>query len=143
MSTTEGFLPVDYIALSEDLTSLSDADLRAFDANALTTFNAIGASGATEFATLQAETATMGQINTDRARIKAELSSRADAVNKLNADRQAAFSASQEFAALPETPAIVPTPQAAPAPQACSSRQAQRLAGRRPGAGSEAGRTTA
>lgn len=106
---------MDYAALSEDLTSLSDADLRAFDTNALTTFNTIARSGATEFAALQAETATMSQINADRARIKAELSSRADAVNKLNAERAAAFAQAEEFsAALPEVPAVAPDPVAQP-----------------------------
>lgn len=113
MSITEGFLPVDYIALSEDLTSLSDTDLKAFDASAVTVFNTLAQSGATEFSVLQAENATMSQITADRGRIRAELSSRADAVAKFNAERAANLAANAEFSALPETPAVV---AAVPAP---------------------------
>lgn len=113
---------MDYIALSEDLTSLSDADLKAFDADALNTFNSLRDSGATEFSVLQAETVTLSQIISDRGRIKAELSSRAAAVTQLNADRAAAFAAASEFSALPETPAITPVPApAAPAPLTASA----------------------
>lgn len=126
---------MDYTALSEDLTSLSDAELRAFDSNAVTTFNTIAQSGATEFAALQAETAIMGQINADRARIAAELSSRTAAVTKLNADRAAALTAAQEFSALPEpvaiatpaapVPPVPAAPAATPAPLTAAAPQAK------------------
>lgn len=106
---------MDYIALSEDLTSLSDADLRAFDANAVAVFNTLATSGATEFSAVQAETVTMGQIASDRARIRQELGSRATAVTEVNTARAAAIAAQAEFSALPDVPALV-TPAPAPEP---------------------------
>lgn len=116
---------MDPLTLPEDFSVLSDAELSAFESAALARFDVLATSEASEFATLQAETAEMSSLTAGVQTVRAELAARANAVVELNTARETAAAARAEFAAVPAavTPAVAPLVASAPAAPAPATRK--------------------
>lgn len=94
----------DNLSLPEDLATLSDDELNAFETDALARFDTLTNTTSTDFATLQSETAEMGTLMAGVKSVRLEKVRRTEAAAKMQADRTEAAAQRAEFATKKEAP---------------------------------------